>query len=164
MSDNLNKLTEKQYQTMSDKRSGKSKIGRNCIMAFLYGGLICIIAQGYSDFLASKIGESVFGKLDEASVGALTVLFMVFLGSLLTALNVYDNIGSVAGAGSIVPITGFANSVVSPAMEYRSEGLILGVGAQMFQVAGPVLVYGTASSVLVGLIYFLIKKMRKNYL
>ena len=157
MSDNLNKLTEKQYQTMSDKRSGRSKLGKNCLMAFLFGGLICIIAQGYSDFLTSHVVESVLGELDEAAVGALTVLFMVFLGSFLTAINVYDNIGSIAGAGSIVPITGFANSVVSPAMEYRSEGLILGVGAQMFQVAGPVLVYGTASSVLVGLVYFLLK-------
>lgn len=157
MSDNLNKLTEKEYQKMSDKRSGKTKIGKNCLMAFLFGGLICIIAQGYSDLLTCPSVQKVIGILDEKSVGALTVLFMVFLGALLTALNVYDNIGMIAGAGTIVPITGFANSVVSPAMEYRSEGLILGVGAQMFQVAGPVLVYGTASSVLVGLIYYLVK-------
>lgn len=157
MSDNLNKLTAKQYQKMSDNTSGKSNLVKNCIMAFLFGGLICVIAQGYSDLLASKPVVRVIGVLDEKSIGALTVLFMVFLGSLLTALNVYDCIGSIAGAGSIVPITGFANSVVSPAMEYRSEGLILGVGAQMFQVAGPVLVYGTASSVFVGLIYYLVK-------
>lgn len=157
MSDNLNKLTEKQYQTMSDKRSGKSNIVKNCFMAFLFGGLICTIAQAYSDLLVCRPVKSLIGELDESAVGALTVLFMVFLGALLTALNVYDNIGNVAGAGSIVPITGFANSVVSPAMEYRSEGLILGVGAQMFQVAGPVLVFGTAASVLVGLIYYLIK-------
>jgi stage V sporulation protein AC len=83
---------------------------------------------------------------------------MVFLGALLTALNVYDDIGKYAGAGSVVPITGFANSVVSPAMEFRSEGHILGVGAQMFVVAGPVIVYGTFSSVIVGLIYYLVSR------
>ena len=87
-----------------------------------------------------------------------TTVFMVFLGALLTALNVYDNIGKFAGAGSIVPITGFANSIVSPAMEFRSEGRIMGVGAQMFVVAGPVLVYGISSTVLVGLIYFLLTR------
>ena len=97
------------------------------------------------------------GKIDEVSAAALTSLFMVFLGALLTALNVYDNIGRIAGAGTIVPITGFANSIVSPAMEFKSEGLILGVGSQMFQVAGPVIVYGSAASVLAGLIYFLFK-------
>lgn len=157
MKDNLNKLNEKQYEKMNDERSPKSNILKNCLMAFIFGGLICTVAQGYSDILTSAPVAKIIGELDDQAVGALTVLFMVFIGALLTSLNVYDKLGNIAGAGTIVPITGFANSVVSPAMEYRSEGLILGVGAQMFQVAGPVLVYGTSASVLVGLIYFLVK-------
>lgn len=126
-------------------------------MAFLFGGIVCIIAQAYYDILMSKAVASVFGTISEEDGKALTVMFMVFLGVLLTALNVYDEIGSIAGAGTIVPITGFANSITSPAMEYKSEGFILGVGAQIFQVAGPVIVYGTAASVVVGFIYYLIK-------
>lgn len=100
-----------------------------------------MIAQAYYDILMSRAAASIFGTISEENGKALTVMFMVFLGVLLTALNVYDEIGSIAGAGTIVPITGFANSITSPAMEYRSEGFILGVGAQMFQVAGPVIVY-----------------------
>ena len=126
-------------------------------MAFIFGGIICMIAQAYYDILMSKAAASIFGTISEENGKALTVMFMVFLGVLLTALNVYDEIGSIAGAGTIVPITGFANSITSPAMEYRSEGFILGVGAQMFQVAGPVIVYGTAASVIAGFIYYLIK-------
>ena len=95
--------------------------------------------------------------MSEENAKALTVMFMVFIGVLLTAFNVYDEIGNIAGAGTIVPITGFANSITSPAMEYKSEGFILGVGAQIFQVAGPVIVYGTAASVVAGFIYYLIK-------
>ena len=116
-----------------------------------------MIAQAYYDILMSKAAASVFGTISEENGKALTVMFMVFLGVLLTALNVYDEIGSIAGAGTIVPITGFANSITSPAMEYRSEGFILGVGAQMFQVAGPVIIYGTTASVIAGFIYYLIK-------
>lgn len=157
MSGNLDKLTEKQYTTMTDSYAGKSKLGKDCVMAFLFGGLICIIAQAFHDLITADFFASRVYAFDEEGASAITTLFMVFLGALLTALNVYDNIGRIAGAGSIVPITGFANSVVSPAMEFRSEGHILGVGAQMFIVAGPVLVYGTTASVLVGLIYFLLK-------
>ena len=111
----------------------------------------------YYDILMSRAAASIFGTISEENGKALTVMFMVFLGVLLTALNVYDEIGSIAGVGTIVPITGFANSITSPAMEYKSEGFILGVGAQMFQVAGPVIVYGTAASVIAGFIYYLIK-------
>lgn len=157
MSDNLNQLTKEKYTEMTDKCSKKSGIVKNCAMAFLFGGIVCIIAQAYYDILMSKAVASVFGTISEEDGKALTVMFMVFLGVLLTALNVYDEIGSIAGAGTIVPITGFANSITSPAMEYKSEGFILGVGAQIFQVAGPVIVYGTAASVVVGFIYYLIK-------
>ncbi len=157
MSDNLNKLTKEKYTEMTDKYSKKSGIVKNCAMAFLFGGIVCIIAQAYYDILMSKAVASVFGTITEENGKALTVMFMVFLGVLLTALNVYDEIGAVAGAGTIVPITGFANSITSPAMEFKSEGFILGVGAQMFQVAGPVIVYGTAASVVAGFIYYLIR-------
>lgn len=156
MSGNLDRLTEKQYSTMATSKEGKSKLWKDCLMAFLIGGLICLIAQGIKDFLLSGVfAENVYA-FDEEGAAAITTLIMVFLGAFLTAINVYDNIGRIAGAGSIVPITGFANSIVSPAMEFRSEGHILGVGAQMFIVAGPVLVYGTSAAVLVGLIYFLL--------
>ncbi len=141
-------LEQKEYKQMVENRSKPSKLLPNCFKAFLVGGIICTMAQIFHDLL----------PFEEDIRKILTTVFMVFLGSLLTALNVYDNIGKFAGAGSIVPITGFANSIVSPAMEYRSEGHILGVGAQMFLVAGPVLVYGTASAVIVGLIYFLLTR------
>ena len=156
MSGNLERLTEEQYAVMANKNSGQSKLGRDCAMAFLIGGLICVIAQIFKDFISSAYFSNHVYSFDEEGAAAITTLFMVFLGALLTTLYVYDNIGRIAGAGSIVPITGFANSVVSPAMEFRSEGHILGVGAQMFVVAGPVLVYGTCASVLVGFIYFLL--------
>lgn len=141
-------LEQKEYTKLVEKHSGKSNVFSNCLRAFLVGGIICVIAQIYNDIL--PFSEEV-NKVH-------TTVFMVFLGALLTALNVYDNIGKFAGAGSIVPITGFANSIVSPAMEFRSEGRIMGVGAQMFVVAGPVLVYGTAATVVVGLIYFLLTR------
>ena len=157
MSDHLNNLTQEKYTEMTDRYSKKSGLLKDCSLAFVFGGIVCIIAQAYHDILMSKAVASVFGTVTEESAKTLTVMFMVFLGVLLTALNVYDEIGSIAGAGTIVPITGFANSITSPAMEYRSEGFILGVGAQMFQVAGPVIVYGTAASVLAGFIYYLIK-------
>ncbi|MBQ8828336.1 MAG: SpoVA/SpoVAEb family sporulation membrane protein [Clostridia bacterium] len=143
---------------MKEQRSMKSKTWFNCMMAFIIGGVICIIAQIFKDIISSPKLAELLGVKSEEDSSSLTVLFMVFLGVLLTALNVYDNIGKVAGAGSIVPITGFANSIASPAMEFRSEGHILGVGAQMFVCAGPVLVFGTAASVIAGLFYFLITK------
>lgn len=157
MSGNLNNLTDKQYSVMAEAQEGKSKLWKDCLLAFLFGGLICIIAQIIKDFLLSSFFSSHVYVFDEEGAAAITTLIMVFLGAFLTAINVYDNLGRVAGAGTVVPITGFANSIVSPAMEFRSEGHILGVGAQMFIVAGPVLVYGTSSAVLVGLLYFLLQ-------
>lgn len=157
MSNHLDKITEKKYGEMTKKYSKKSGTVKDCFFAFVFGGIICIIAQLFHDFIVSDCARRYLGSISEENAKAFTVMFMIFLGVLLTALNVYDEIGNIAGAGTIVPITGFANSITSPAMEYKSEGLILGVGAQMFQVAGPVIVYGTAASVAAGLIYYFIK-------
>ena len=117
------------------------------------GGLICVIGQGVSD-----IGKNLL-KLDEKGTAAFTCIVLIFFGALLTGLGVYDVIGKFAGAGSIVPITGFSNSMVSPALEYKREGYVLGVGAKLFTIAGPVLVYGISTSVLVGLIYFILNAL-----
>ncbi len=118
--------------------------------AFWVGGLICTIGQ-----IVSLIGQKRFG-MTEASAAMFTSVTLIFLGTLLTGLGVYDDIGRYAGAGSIVPITGFANSIAAPAIEFRREGLVLGVGARMFAVAGPVLTYGIASSVVAGVVFWLI--------
>ncbi len=157
MSNHLNKLNDNKYSQMTEKYSKRSDLGKNCILAFIFGGIICIIAQIFHDLLMSEAASKIFGNISEENGKALTVMFMVFLGVLLTALNVYDEIGNIAGAGTIVPITGFANSITSPAMEYKSEGFILGVGAQIFQVAGPVILYGTTAAVVAGFVYYLIK-------
>jgi len=137
------------YQAMVKEREPKSKTFPMCCKAFLVGGIICCIGQ-----LIGDTGKLWFGFDDKAS-SIYTAIVLVFLGGLLTGLGVYDKIGSFAGAGSVVPITGFANSIVAPAMEHKSEGYIMGVGAQLFSLAGPVLVYGIASSVLVGLLSLL---------
>lgn len=145
-----NKLTKQEYQKYVEKVSPKSKVLRNVTRAFIVGGLICIVGQFFTNILKAK-------GIDSEIVPNITALIMVFLGALFTGLNIYDEIGRFAGAGSIVPITGFANSIVSPAMEYKSEGFVVGVGAKMFTIAGPVLVYGISTSVVVGVIYYLIK-------
>ncbi|WP_054874146.1 stage V sporulation protein AC [Oxobacter pfennigii] len=147
---NNNEKQKKEFQKKVKESSPKSNLLKNCFMAFIVGGLICDIGQFFVNMLMNS-GM----PLDEAR--GYTSLIMVFLGSFLTGLGVYDNIGKFAGAGSIVPITGFANSIVSPAMEFKREGYVFGVAAKMFLIAGPVLVYGITSSVIVGLIYYLIK-------
>lgn len=144
-------LTKKEYGEYVEKKSPKSKIGRNTIRAFIVGGLICIVGQFITNLLKMK-------GLSSDMVVNLTTLIMVFLGAFFTGMNVYDELGRFAGAGSIVPITGFANSIVSPAMEFKSEGYVTGVGAKMFVIAGPVLVYGISASVVAGIAYFLINK------
>lgn len=140
--------TKKDYQNYVDKVTPNSKTAFNVFKAFIVGGLICIGGQIILDFWTNQ-GLS---KNDASSATSIT---LIFIGISLTALNIYNKIGKFAGAGSIVPITGFANSIASPAIEFKSEGLILGVGAKLFQIAGPVLVYGISTSMLVGLIYFL---------
>lgn len=137
---------QKEYLDRVNRKIPKSKTLPQCCKAFLVGGIICCIGQ-----LVQDLG-SVYLALDKVRLSAFTSMVMVFLGATLTGLGVYDKIGSFAGAGSIVPITGFANSIVSPAMEFKREGYVLGVGAKLFSIAGPVLVFGITASVLVGLI------------
>lgn len=143
---------ERRYQQRVNEKMPRSKTFSQCVRAFVAGGLICCIGQAVRAF-----GETTL-QLDQDGVAALTAIVMVFLGATLTGLGVYDKIGTWAGAGSIVPITGFANSIVSPAMEFKREGLILGTAAKMFTIAGPVLVYGVGASVIVGLITCLVAK------
>ncbi len=142
-------FTKQEYASYVKSVSPNSKLGINVLKAFVVGGLICIIGQFVINYFKAK-------GLDKETVSSITSIIMIFLGAFLTGLNVYDEIGRFAGAGSIVPISGFANSVASPAMEFKSEGLILGMGAKMFVVAGPVIVYGICSSIIVGIIYYLL--------
>ena len=122
----------------------------NCLRAFIVGGLICCVGQ----FFRYEF-EAIFGLAGDELAGAVSVA-LIFLGCLLTGLGVYDRIGKVAGAGSIVPITGFANSVASPALEFKAEGMVTGMAAKMFVVAGPIIVFGVLSGAVVGVIYYLL--------
>ena len=139
-----------QYRSRVNERMPKSRTLQFCLRAFLVGGLICCVGQAVHDLMDH------YCILSEDQLSAWTAVIMVFLGAFLTGIGVYDQIGAFAGAGSVVPITGFANSVVAPAIEFKPEGLVMGVAAKMFNLAGPVLVYGIGSSVIVGLIYALI--------
>ncbi|MBP3486556.1 MAG: SpoVA/SpoVAEb family sporulation membrane protein, partial [Oscillospiraceae bacterium] len=125
---------------------------RGCLRAFWVGGVICCIGQALG-----MLGEKL--ELSELTAPMFTSVVLIFLGTTLTGIGIYDKIGRYAGAGSIVPITGFANSVAAPAIEYRREGIILGVGARIFQLAGPVLAFGITASMAVGFIYFVVKEM-----
>ncbi len=140
--------TKKDYQNYVDEKSPNSPIWMNIVKAFLVGGFICLIGQFINDFWSWR----GLVKDDAATATSIT---LIFIGIFLTAINVYSKLGKFAGAGSIVPITGFANSIASPAIEFKSEGLVLGVGAKLFQIAGPVLVYGITTSIVIGLIYFM---------
>ena len=137
------------YRQMVSEAMPKKPMLPQLLKAFVVGGLICCIGQAVSD-----LGRTML-HLDEDALSAFTAIVMVFLGATLTGIGLYDKIGKFAGAGSIVPITGFANSIVSPAMEYKREGYIMGVGAKMFTIAGPVLVYGIGSSVIYGILYLI---------
>ena len=141
-------MTKKEYQKITQKKSPNSPTWKNVIWAFCVGGLICAIGQAISNYAAS------FG-LSDKNCAAVTAIALIFVSAVLTGLKIFDNIAKYAGAGTIVPITGFANSVVSPAMEFKSEGLVLGMGAKMFTVAGPVLLYGITASVIYGIILVL---------
>lgn len=140
--------TNKDYQNYVDAKSPNSPIFKNCFNAFWVGGLICAVGQLISSYCTYR-GLSI------EAAGSVVSIILIFLSAFLTSLNVFNKIGKFAGAGSLVPITGFANSIVSPAMEYKSEGYVMGVGAKMFTVAGPVLVYGISTSILVGIIYLI---------
>ncbi len=141
--------TVKDYQNYVDKKSPNSPILKNCFNAFWVGGLICAIGQIV--FMYCK-----YRGLDETSSSTIVSILLIGLSAFLTGLNIFNKIGKFAGAGSLVPITGFANSIVSPAMEYKSEGYVMGVGSKMFTVAGPVLVYGISTAIIVGIIYFVL--------
>jgi stage V sporulation protein AC len=143
-----NKMSPREYEKFIKDKMPKPKLLSNCIKAFIVGGLICDIGQFISNSLKGL-------KLSQDQVSAGTAIILVFLGAFFTGLGIYDKLGKFAGAGSIVPITGFSNSIVSPAMEFKREGFIFGVGAKMFVIAGPVLVYGISASVMVGIIYYL---------
>ena len=140
--------TQKEYQDYVDKKSPNSPIIKNCLNSFWVGGLICTIGQFIMEICKYK-------GINIETSGTITSIILIFLSAFLTALNLFNKIGKFAGAGSLVPITGFANSIVSPAMEYKSEGYIMGVGAKMFTVAGPVLIYGISTSILVGILYMI---------
>lgn len=141
-------MTERQYQKMVDKMSPKSPILKNCLKAFLIGGLICAIGQGILELYK-------YWGLDKEQSATATSMTLVALSAFLTGLSLYDNIAKHGGAGTLVPITGFANAVSSAAVEFKTEGFILGVGAKMFTIAGPVIVYGVSASVVYGLIYWI---------
>ena len=149
MSDNREQKKYKQYDQLLKKLTPNSNFLQGYVRAFWVGGVICTIGQ-----LIAMAGEKWLG-MTESSASMLTSVVLIFLGTTLTGLGIYDDIGRYAGAGSIVPITGFANSIASPAIEFKREGMVLGVGAKLFVVAGPVLVYGIVSSVAAGLIYWL---------
>ena len=143
------KMTNKEYSDLVKKESPNSPLFKDTLLAFLFGGAICAIGQVILEFLLS------FG-VGAKDARTIMPIILIFLGTLLTGLKLYDKIARYAGAGTIVPITGFANSIVSAAMEFKPEGYILGVGAKMFVIAGPVLVYGITSSVIYGLILVLL--------
>ena len=142
--------TKKDYQDYVDKKTPNSPILKNCFNAFWVGGLICVVGQLINLYCK-------FQGLDTQTSGTIVSIVLIGISAFLTGLNFFNKIGKFAGAGSLIPITGFANSIVSPAMEYKSEGYVMGVGAKMFTVAGPVLVYGISSSIVVGIIYFIFK-------
>ena len=143
----------RQYAKLVERLSPRSDILQGLLRAFWVCGVICMIGQAIMDFFAYGLEWGV------QSASTATSITLVFLSALLTGIGVYDRIGKYAGAGSIVPITGFANSVVSPAMEFRREGLVMGVGAKLFTLAGPVLVYGISGSVIVGVIALILEKL-----
>ena len=145
------KKRQQRYAQLVERLSPKSDFAKGLFRAFWVSGVICMIGQGINDIFCLGL------KWGAQACATGTSICLIFLSALLTGIGVYDKIGKYAGAGSIVPITGFSNSVVSPAMEFRREGLVMGVGAKLFTLAGPVLVYGICSSIIVGLIAFVME-------
>lgn len=142
-------ISSKEYNKIVTKNSPKSKLFVNCIKAFLIGGAICTIGQGFTDLYA-MLGAA---EKDSKTLCSLT---LIFIGILLTAIGVYDKIAKHGGAGTLVPITGFANAVSSPAIEFKSEGYIAGLGAKLFIIAGPVIVYGVSASIIYGFVLWIL--------
>ena len=147
MNTNLN-ISNSEYNDLISQKAQKSQILKNIFFAFIIGGLICSLGQFIFD---TSINMGI--SKDDAST--VTSICLILLGAFLTAVNLYSRLGKIAGAGSTIPITGFSNSIVAPAIEFKSEGYILGIGANMFKVAGPVLVYGTTTAVILGFIYYI---------
>lgn len=150
MKHNIPDSVIKNYQTMVRKLTPKSPLGSGCLRAFVVGGFICIIGQAATDL------SHVYLDLNASEALTFGSVFLVFITALLTGIGVFDRIARYAGAGTVVPITGFANAMVSPAMEFKAEGWVLGTGAKLFTIAGPVLAYGISTAVAVGFLYFLI--------
>ena len=146
-------FTKKEYSDYVNRKSTNSPLIKDVFFAFIIGGAICTIGQVFAEVYKN------YFSLDEEAVKTAVPITMVFLGALLTGLDLYNKIAKHAGAGTLVPITGFANAIVSPAMEFKREGWVLGLAAKMFVIAGPVLVYGVNSSIALGLIYYLIQKI-----
>ena len=145
-------MTEKRYGELIRELSPKSPVWKDCVFAFVSGGLICVLGQALIG-LYSNLG------LDKQSASGAASMSLVCLAALLTGLGVFDDIAKYAGAGTLVPITGFANAVAAPAVEFQTEGMILGTAAKMFTIAGPVIVYGVSASVVYGLIYWICQIM-----
>ena len=141
-------MTEREYGRLVQKMSPNSPMGKDCVNAFWIGGLICTLGQVFVNWY----GNMGLSKNDAGTAASMT---LVALSALLTGLSLYDNIAKHAGAGTLVPITGFANAIAAPAVEFKTEGFVLGVGATMFTIAGPVIVYGVSASVVYGFIYWL---------
>ena len=145
-------VSTKEYSKMAKEASPNSPILINCLKAFLFGGAICCFGE-----LLFELYEKTSMNNDE--IKAMVSITLILITAVLTAIGVFDKIARHAGAGTIVPITGFANSVVSPALEFKSEGFIMGTGANIFKIAGPVILYGTAAASVYGLIYFIVEKV-----
>ena len=143
-------VSKDEYGKMADRASPPSPVLKNCCFAFLIGGFICLLGEIIFDLCKMK-------GIEESTCRAIVSMSLVLLTAILTGVGVFDKIAKFAGAGTMVPITGFANSIVSPAMEFKSEGEILGTAANMFKIAGPVIVYGCSSAVLYGLIIYIFK-------
>ena len=142
-------VTPDEYKGLSKQFTPKPTIVKNSVRAFVIGGLICALGQIMINLL-------IMGGVALTEAQTVTTAVLIFLGALLTGLGVYDEIGKFGGAGAFIPVTGFANSIVSPALEFKREGYVMGVGARLFMIAGPVLVYGIATSIGVGLIYYML--------
>lgn len=144
-------MDKKTYKRFAEAHAPRSPIGRNCLWAFVIGGGICVLGQGINDIYEYGFGMN---HADALTLGAST---LIFIAAALTAFGIFNDIAKLAGAGTLVPITGFANAVVSPAIDSRAEGLVLGVGARIFYIAGPVLLYGTLSGSIYGVVYWALK-------
>ncbi len=142
-------INKEDYKKMVEKKTPKSNTIKNCLRAFVVGGSICVFAELIKNLIID-LGVS------EKDAGGYTSVILILISVILTGFGIYQKIGSYAGAGSIVPISGFANSVASPAIEFKKEGYVMGVGSKIFIVAGPVILYGTVTSIIVGVVYYLI--------